>query len=242
MGYALQPETWATTRLELEGRGVSWFVLSPSTLGSLTPNILEQGRDACAELCLDSEGLRWLRCCCQRAQAAGETAPAVPHCGPGMCPLTCVFPPRPPHTHTSLDSVFPSGQWPCSLQSIPALSQVVCMSFFDIVLDFILMDAFEDLENPPSSVLAVLRNRWLSDSFKETVGGCPPHPTHAPVTPRVGLDPAFLRPWLWAPRLGPLPPPSGSGHLAGQASLPRSMWGCGLGRPASALEQLPRGG
>ncbi|XP_006892534.1 PREDICTED: protein FAM73B [Elephantulus edwardii] len=45
---------------------------------------------------------------------------------------------------------------------------VVCMSFFDIVLDFILMDAFEDLENPPSSVLAILRNRWLSDSFKET--------------------------------------------------------------------------
>lgn len=47
------------------------------------------------------------------------------------------------------------------------------MSFFDIVLDFILMDAFEDLENPPSSVLAVLRNRWLSDSFKETVGARP---------------------------------------------------------------------
>uniref|UniRef100_A0ABK0L7H1 Mitoguardin 2 n=2 Tax=Rattus norvegicus TaxID=10116 RepID=A0ABK0L7H1_RAT len=46
--------------------------------------------------------------------------------------------------------------------------KVACMSFFDIVLDFILMDAFEDLENPPSSVLAVLRNRWLSDSFKET--------------------------------------------------------------------------
>lgn len=43
------------------------------------------------------------------------------------------------------------------------------MNFFDIVLDFILMDAFEDLESPPSSVVAVLRNRWLSDSFKETV-------------------------------------------------------------------------
>nr|KAF6485948.1 mitoguardin 2 [Rousettus aegyptiacus] len=42
------------------------------------------------------------------------------------------------------------------------------LSFFDIVLDFILMDAFEDLESPPASVLAVLRNRWLSDSFKET--------------------------------------------------------------------------
>ncbi|KAI4892649.1 hypothetical protein NFI96_005904 [Prochilodus magdalenae] len=46
---------------------------------------------------------------------------------------------------------------------------VVCLNFFDIVLDFILMDAFEDLENPPTSVVAVLRNRWLSDSFKETV-------------------------------------------------------------------------
>lgn len=43
------------------------------------------------------------------------------------------------------------------------------MNFFDIVLDFILMDAFEDLESPPVSVVAVLRNRWLSDSFKETV-------------------------------------------------------------------------
>lgn len=49
------------------------------------------------------------------------------------------------------------------------VSQVVCMNFFDIALDFILMDALEDLENPPSSVLAILRNRWLSDSFKETV-------------------------------------------------------------------------
>ncbi|MBN3299796.1 MIGA2 protein, partial [Amia calva] len=45
---------------------------------------------------------------------------------------------------------------------------VVCMNFYDIALDFILMDAFEDLESPPSSVVAVLRNRWLSDSFKET--------------------------------------------------------------------------
>lgn len=28
LSYALRPETWATTRLELEGRGVSLFVLS----------------------------------------------------------------------------------------------------------------------------------------------------------------------------------------------------------------------
>lgn len=70
------------------------------------------------------------------------------------------------------------------------------MSFFDIVLDFILMDAFEDLENPPSSVLAVLRNRWLSDSFKETVGGCPLHPTCTPITPCLGPDSVLPPPWL----------------------------------------------
>uniref|UniRef100_A0A8D0E4X9 Mitoguardin 2 n=1 Tax=Salvator merianae TaxID=96440 RepID=A0A8D0E4X9_SALMN len=57
--------------------------------------------------------------------------------------------------------------WPTTLKELEGRG-VVCMNFFDIVLDFILMDAFEDLENPPSSVLAVLRNRWLSDSFKET--------------------------------------------------------------------------
>lgn len=57
--------------------------------------------------------------------------------------------------------------WPTTRQELEGRG-VVCMNFFDIVLDFILMDAFEDLENPPTSVVAVLRNRWLSDNFKET--------------------------------------------------------------------------
>uniref|UniRef100_A0A8C6UDG3 Mitoguardin 2 n=1 Tax=Neogobius melanostomus TaxID=47308 RepID=A0A8C6UDG3_9GOBI len=57
--------------------------------------------------------------------------------------------------------------WPTTKMELEGRG-VVCMNFFDVVLDFILMDAFEDLENPPSSVVAVLRNRWLSDSFKET--------------------------------------------------------------------------
>lgn len=78
---------------------------------------------------------------------------------------------------SKVGSKFPSGfffmetQTPSKATSHQSLwsLQVVCMNFFDIVLDFILMDAFEDLESPPSSVVAVLRNRWLSDSFKETV-------------------------------------------------------------------------
>ena len=41
-------------------------------------------------------------------------------------------------------------------------------NFYDIVLDYILIDSFEDLESPPSSVGAVMNNRWLSNGFKET--------------------------------------------------------------------------
>uniref|UniRef100_A0A3B5MZD4 Mitoguardin 1 n=1 Tax=Xiphophorus couchianus TaxID=32473 RepID=A0A3B5MZD4_9TELE len=42
------------------------------------------------------------------------------------------------------------------------------LSFYDVVLDFILMDSFEDLENPPISIQNVINNRWLNSSFKET--------------------------------------------------------------------------
>ncbi|XP_038267981.1 mitoguardin 1 isoform X2 [Dermochelys coriacea] len=42
------------------------------------------------------------------------------------------------------------------------------LNFYDIVLDFILMDSFEDLENPPTSIQNVINNRWLNSSFKET--------------------------------------------------------------------------
>ncbi|XP_049830433.1 mitoguardin [Schistocerca gregaria] len=49
-----------------------------------------------------------------------------------------------------------------------SLKGVKAMTFYDIVLDYILMDAFEDLDSPPSSVTAVVQNRWLSNGFKET--------------------------------------------------------------------------
>ncbi|XP_032856623.2 mitoguardin 1 isoform X4 [Tyto alba] len=42
------------------------------------------------------------------------------------------------------------------------------LNFYDVVLDFILMDSFEDLENPPISIQNVVNNRWLNSSFKET--------------------------------------------------------------------------
>ena len=56
-----------------------------------------------------------------------------------------------------------------SMEQELSLKGVKAMTFYDVVLDYILMDAFEDLESPPSSVTAVVQNRWLSNGFKETV-------------------------------------------------------------------------
>lgn len=49
-----------------------------------------------------------------------------------------------------------------------ATRDVSIINFYDICLDFILLDAFEDLEEPPSAIVTVIQNRWLSQSFKET--------------------------------------------------------------------------
>ena len=43
------------------------------------------------------------------------------------------------------------------------------MNIYDIALDFILLDAFEDLEAPPSTIVAVLQNRWITTGMKTSV-------------------------------------------------------------------------
>lgn len=48
------------------------------------------------------------------------------------------------------------------------LRNIKKMTFYDICLDYIVLDAFRDLENPPSSVIAVVQNRFLTNGFKET--------------------------------------------------------------------------
>ncbi|KNC78430.1 hypothetical protein SARC_09144, partial [Sphaeroforma arctica JP610] len=60
-----------------------------------------------------------------------------------------------------------------STESKQILSQlkyrnVVDVSFYDIVLDFIVLDAFEDLDNPPGTIMTVLNNSWIPNSMKET--------------------------------------------------------------------------
>ncbi|XP_011159119.2 mitoguardin isoform X2 [Solenopsis invicta] len=48
---------------------------------------------------------------------------------------------------------------------------VMCMNFYDVLIDFILLDAFEDVEKPPPPVKAIVQNRWVSASFRETAIG-----------------------------------------------------------------------
>jgi hypothetical protein len=67
-----------------------------------------------------------------------------------------------------LDFLQDEHNW-VSMEQELSLKGVKAMTFYDVVLDYILMDAFEDLESPPSSVTAVVQNRWLSNGFKETV-------------------------------------------------------------------------
>lgn len=45
---------------------------------------------------------------------------------------------------------------------------VKVMTFYDICLDFVVLDSFRDLDAPPTSVIAVVQNRFLSNGFKET--------------------------------------------------------------------------
>lgn len=52
----------------------------------------------------------------------------------------------------------------------PTYFQVVAMNVYDVALDFVLLDAFSDLEHPPSTVLAVLQNTWITDGMKKSVG------------------------------------------------------------------------
>lgn len=45
---------------------------------------------------------------------------------------------------------------------------VTALTIYDVVFDFLLIEAFDDLDEPPQSVISVIQNRWLSAGFRET--------------------------------------------------------------------------
>lgn len=67
-----------------------------------------------------------------------------------------------------LDFLQEQNNWP-SIEKELDQRNVKAMTFYDVVLDFIILDAFKDLDAPPASVTAVVNNRFLSNGFKETV-------------------------------------------------------------------------
>lgn len=48
-----------------------------------------------------------------------------------------------------------------------ATRSIPCRSFYDIVIDYVILDSFEDLDDPPQTVVAVLKNQWMPIGFKE---------------------------------------------------------------------------
>lgn len=48
-----------------------------------------------------------------------------------------------------------------------AVRKIPIVSFYDLVLDYMILESFDDLENPPSAVTSVASNRWLSSGFRE---------------------------------------------------------------------------
>lgn len=66
-----------------------------------------------------------------------------------------------------MDYINDNSHWPQMEEELKDRG-VKKFTFYDVLLDFILLDAFDDLENPPKSVVAVVQNQWLSNGFKET--------------------------------------------------------------------------
>ncbi|KAK6759719.1 hypothetical protein RB195_021343 [Necator americanus] len=54
----------------------------------------------------------------------------------------------------------------CQMEEELAGRGVVDYGFWDVVLDFILLDSFDDIKSPPSAVYSVTKNYFLSNSMK----------------------------------------------------------------------------
>lgn len=59
-----------------------------------------------------------------------------------------------------------------NLQSIRdelKVRRVAAINVYDIVIDFCLLDSFDDLDKPPSSVTSVIGNSWISQGLRKTM-------------------------------------------------------------------------
>lgn len=42
------------------------------------------------------------------------------------------------------------------------------INLWDVLFDFVILDAFDDLKKPPSAIVALVKNNWFSQSMKES--------------------------------------------------------------------------
>lgn len=48
-----------------------------------------------------------------------------------------------------------------------AVRRIPCINFYDLVIDYIILESFDDSEDPPAGVMSIANNRWLSAGFRE---------------------------------------------------------------------------
>lgn len=48
------------------------------------------------------------------------------------------------------------------------LRKIPVLSFYDLVVDYIILESLDDLENPPSMVASIVSNKWVSSKFRQS--------------------------------------------------------------------------
>lgn len=49
-----------------------------------------------------------------------------------------------------------------------SLRRIPVLSFYDLVIDYIILESLDDLENPPAMVSSIVSNTWVSSSFRQS--------------------------------------------------------------------------
>ena len=54
------------------------------------------------------------------------------------------------------------------IQAEISLRKIPVLSFYDLVVDYIILESLDDLENPPAVVSSIVSNTWVSSKFRQS--------------------------------------------------------------------------
>jgi len=72
----------------------------------------------------------------------------------------------------AFDSMLDYSLEPTNLASILnelKARRVPCLNVFDIVIDFCLLDSFDDLDKPPAAITSIIGNSWISQGIRKSM-------------------------------------------------------------------------